>query len=132
MTLNPLRAYFDYRVRCRELSARVHAVERAERRDERTAFLEAVKAMTAVSERAFDANRAQSEAFKGFIDSFKVTEVPTVREFDIDAYDDRYLAHQRARRASTGVTPLVDDLTAADLQARLGQFQMMLADMDND
>lgn len=65
--------------------------ERAERRAEREAYLAAIQSMVQMTSEAFNAQAAQSEAFRSFLDGFKITEPPQVRRFDEEADLQRYL-----------------------------------------
>src|SRR5687767_8505676 len=114
---NPLRSWFERRERLAAIQERMAAAARAERADERAAFLATVQSMAVVTERAFDANRAQHEAFKSFLDGFKTTTSPTARPYDEEAEMERYAAERAARGAST----------TAD---RIMSFEKMLAEMD--
>lgn len=120
MTLNPFRAWSEYRIRQAEIAERIAAAERLERRQEREAFLAAVTAMTSLSEKAFEANRAQNETFRTFIDGFKVTEAPTYRGYDESEADKKWLTDH-----GYGVPKELEGLS------QMEQFQALLDRLDS-
>lgn len=65
--------------------------EREDRRAEREAFLTAIQSMVAMTGEAFKAQSSQAEAFKTFLEGFRITEPPVVRQFDEEADMMRYL-----------------------------------------
>ena len=70
-------------------------------------------------EKAFEANKSQNEALRTFLDSFNTTEAPTIREFDEEEAESRYykkLMHDQA----------------PDILDRIGQFDLMLKEMDRE
>lgn len=72
---NPFRDYLDWRTQ--------------EREADRAVLRDAVSMLKS----AFDAQRAQSEAFQEFLEGFRITAPPEVRQFDEASDDARYL-HQ--------------------------------------
>lgn len=89
--LNPFFHYFEYQIRVAEVKERVDAAVRAEKAEERAAFLAAINSMTQVAVESARATQAQARTLSVFLDSFKVTEAPVLREWDPEANDRRYL-----------------------------------------
>jgi hypothetical protein len=89
--LNPFRRYFEYKIRLLEAQERIEAAARAEKAEERAAFLAAITSISQVSIEAARTSQAQAKALSTFLDSFKVTEAPQLREWDPEANDKRYL-----------------------------------------
>lgn len=92
--LNPFALWLDYkRQRDAELD-RQRAQERMERAEERELFRQTIASMSVMVEKAFEANRANSEVFNTFLEGFKTDSAPQVREFDEDAELRRYFDKQ--------------------------------------
>lgn len=108
MTWNPITAYFRWKA--------------AERAADRAVISEAIGMLKA----SFDAQRAQSDAFKVFLEGFKVTEPPVERHWDETADNVKWLKEH-------GKVP--DDLKPTDVprefSALINNFDKFhIADLD--
>ncbi len=75
-----------------EAAERVEMAQRAEKAEERAAFLAAINSMTQVAVEAARASQAQAHTLDTFLKSFDVGTPPVAREWDPEAHDQRYLA----------------------------------------
>ena len=89
--INPFSKYFEYKLRILEIQQRLEHAERAERQEERQAFLTAIQATAMVSVEASKASQNQALALNTFLNSFNVTSQPTLREWDEEADNARYI-----------------------------------------
>lgn len=113
-SINPVMWYLDY-ARERDLRLeRQREFERMERSDEREMFRQTMQNMSTMVERAFESNKAQNEAFNTFLDAFKTTDRPKVREYDEDEEVKRYMERR-------GGTP--PELAGLD---KLEQFERLI------
>lgn len=90
-SLNPFRAWLDYKLRLAEITERIEAANRAEKAEERQAFITALQATAQVSLEASKASQSQAQALKTFLDSFNVTAAPQRRDWDEEADNRRYI-----------------------------------------
>lgn len=90
-SINPLRSYYEYKIRVLETEARVKAIERIERQEEKAAFMAALQSITSVAVESSKASQAQAGALSTFLNSFNSTDQPRVREWDEEAANKRYI-----------------------------------------
>lgn len=89
--LNPFQQYLERKIRLIEVQERIDASTRAEKAEERAAFLAAITAMSQVAIETARATQAQSKVLGAYLNSFDVSSAPVTREWDPEANDRRYL-----------------------------------------
>ncbi len=114
--LNPFLAYFEKKIRLLEVQERIDASIRAEKAEERAAFLAAIQGMTQVAVEAAKATQMQAKSLNTFLDSFKVDTPLVAREWDEEADNQRYLKKHYPQ--------------AMQEMPDLEQFQLLLDKMD--
>ena len=116
---NPFTFWIDAKRQLLEAELRVKASEIAERQQDRQLYMTTMQQMVAMATAQSEANRAQSEAFKSFLDGFKITEAPVSRQFDETADQAKWLADHGYQ--------VPEELKNAD---KLSQFQFLLDELD--
>lgn len=74
---------------------RKREAEEAERKANREATQRMFELVSMMISKSFEAQTAQNEAFKSFLDGYKVTEAPVLREYDEEAELQRYMKRKQ-------------------------------------
>lgn len=119
--LNPLTPLLDFWERQALRVERREELARLDRQEERELQRQSLLTLGAMIEKAFDANRSQNDALRTFLDSFRVTDQPVLREWDDAEAETRYA--NRMREAYAEGSGLPAELAGLD---RIGQFEALL------
>ena len=101
---NPLRPYFERRDRAEKSRQHLEQIALESRAEERQAFLQALKSLEMVAVEAAKASQTQAGVLKSYLDSFQVAAQPSVRFYDPEQDDERYMQEHLPEQLR-GLTP---------------------------